>query len=138
MTALRLQGRDFNMRCWDYFGGLTIRQLIWPEALRSDFCGQRNLSHWQEELSGWLAPFSEDLGQNAQPLRLGPAGPVAPFDGQDPPGLMDELVPSLAAAVVDLSKDLEIRFESQLDDSINGQLIPTVILSDRHGPNRAL
>ncbi len=41
-------------------------------------------------------------------------GPIAKADGHDPPGLIDELVPSLAAMVDDVVVGLKIRFESQL------------------------
>ena len=41
-------------------------------------------------------------------------GPIAKADGHDPPGLIDELVPSLAAMVDDVVEGFEIRFESQL------------------------
>jgi hypothetical protein len=43
-------------------------------------------------------------------------GPIAKADGDDPPGLIDEVVPSLAVMVDDVV-DLKIRFESQLSRS---------------------
>ena len=42
-------------------------------------------------------------------------GPIAKADGHDPPGLIDEVVPSLAAMVDDIVVGFaKIRFESQL------------------------
>src|SRR3984885_6663489 len=41
-------------------------------------------------------------------------GPIAKAYGHDPPGLIDEVVPSLAAMVDDVVAGFEDRFESQL------------------------
>ena len=41
-------------------------------------------------------------------------GPIAKADGHDPPGLIDEVVPSLAAMVDDIVVGFEDWFESQL------------------------